>query len=130
MKFFIGFLFQDSRFRTRVEQIGFMVEKGVHGLEIVGVLQIKYIKKSSPMKQINYFVSRQIEQKYSFLTIATPDDKNKKPRYVQFVFSILYRNISGRSYRSRKFTLKYFKILLSNLTSVCVSRKIKMYADQ
>ena len=124
MKFFIGFLLQDSRFRTRVEQIGFMVEKGVHGLEI------KYIKKSSPMKQMNYFVSREIEQKYSFLTIATPDDKNKKPRYVQFVFSILYRNISGRSYRSRKFTLKYFKILLSNLTSVCVSRKIKMYADQ
>ena len=86
------------------------------------------------MKQTNSFFSREIKQKYSFLTIATPDDKNKKtkknlkyPACVVLFYTVIFRE--DCSCRSMKFPLKCIKILLSNLTLVRVSRKTKMCAD-
>jgi hypothetical protein len=83
------------------------------------------------MKQINSFFSREIEQKYSFLTFATPDDKKKtlkRPACAVWFNTVIF--LEDCSYRSMKFPLKYFKILLSNLTLVRVSVKMKMYTDQ
>ena len=82
------------------------------------------------MKQINSFVSREIEQKYSFFTIAIPDIK-KTLKYLACVvlfYTVMFRE--DCSHRSMKFPLKYFKILLSNLTLVHVSRKTKMCAEK
>jgi hypothetical protein len=41
VNFFVAFSLQDFRFMTQVEQMGFMVEKGAHGLKIMGYFKFE-----------------------------------------------------------------------------------------